>query len=1528
MDFIISIATKIVEYAVAPAGRQLGYLFHYTANVSELRNQLEDLNNATQRMERRVNEALNNCHEIEVDVQTWLNNAGKVSVEAITFLNPESHAQALCSCGSPHHLVMRHQLSRKAKKMSNNVRVVVSKKNEFDSVPISYPRQPEGSSTTPAKGYQTFDSRSRIMKKIMAAVGDGNRRRIGLHGMGGVGKTMLADEIGRRAQEEKLFSKVVKITISQTPNTKEIQQQIAEMLDITSFNQIESTSKRAELLRMRLKQEENKILLILDDIWKELDLEAIGIDHQESRMLLTSRYLHVLRNFMDVDESNVFLIEALESSEGISLFKRIIGETKVEKSGDYKALALEIVDECAGLPIAIATVAHALKCNNMDNLFIWKDALQRLKNSNFRGIEGMHDKVYLSIRLSYDFLGRHEEEAKSLLLLCALHKEDQQIDVEDLIRYSIGWNLLQGVRTVSEARNRVNSLVVKLKSHCLLLDETETDKVKMHDVIRDVCIAIAKEDDDDDHGHRMFMNSITSAATYEELVVHQRHKASKAISFVDFDDFDNLPQILECPGLELLLLSRTRLCLESIPNDFFEQTGQLKSLGMNGARLRSLPLSFRLLQNLQTLCLCGSFIEDIAVIGELKNLKVLDVSWSFFIKRLPKEIGALQRLQVLDLRVCRNLKVIEANVISNLTQMEELYLPTTFERWDKIEEDGTRNASLIEIKSLQRLTALCLYVPSDQHVLPEGLFDEKLERYQISIRGDRYLDDKISSSRCLHLCLSQLDQVYARELVAFMTRSEYLSLEGYFDVAPCLVKEGFPRLKELTFEANEGAKYIINPTDMMIHDQEAFPCLEELTLRHLESLESIVSNINVLPRGSFFNQLRKVDVYRCGRLKNLFPLSIAKLLHEISVQECEMIEEIIVREDGDDDHEVVVAHNNSSLQLRSLRLNYLLNLVQFYCSPLIEDYSMPLFSETVSFPKLEDLTIHYFTKKMLWPDQVVESSSSSYYMQNLTRLNVSNCNNLKYLFSFSIAQKFVNLKSIQVKDCKAMEDIIRVVDQLGEEDDQLQRDYIILFPKLECVKLDELSSLQRIYGTACTDLSELVVSSSTQTFFKKKIALMPNLKEFNVRYCHNLESLLPSAIARRLVQLERLSVTRCGNIKVVIVSNSSDDKEYLSFEKLESLELDRLPNLLSFCEGDYCIECPLLSKLVIDDCPKMKEFMKMVSTPNKQISHFKHNNKVIFPMLKNLQTAWSEGIKEIFEMSSNSIILFPNLSNVSFKSYGDEPIGVPNLNSFLHKYHKIRTLSLYGSFVNLSSTRGSGNGNSNSNSDDESMDNITATHLTSIASSLETLYVIGAEKLDYVFGIEPSHAHNKSIVLFPNLDYVCVQDCNRLLSLAPSNMSFHNLGNLEIKKCHGLRYLFSSSTATTLLQLREMRIDNCKELRDIIITINTTQSENSSGNHHHYSILVFENLNQLFLTELPNLESFYSGNKVMSFPSLKRLYIRNCPKIRRFSGGIIKTSSSLLKTIEVDGKEEILEPHVNTTWENLFGEHNTNNNDS
>ena len=92
------------------------------------------------------------------------------------------------------------------------------------------------------------------------------------------------------------------------------------MLHLEFTGKDEST--RAVELKHKLKKE--KILIILDDIWKEIDLEEVGIpckdDQTECKVVLTSRDLHILSN--DMGTEKCFQIQQLPQEEAWSLFNK------------------------------------------------------------------------------------------------------------------------------------------------------------------------------------------------------------------------------------------------------------------------------------------------------------------------------------------------------------------------------------------------------------------------------------------------------------------------------------------------------------------------------------------------------------------------------------------------------------------------------------------------------------------------------------------------------------------------------------------------------------------------------------------------------------------------------------------------------------------------------------------------------------------------------------------------------------------------------------------------------------------------------------------------------------------------------------------------------------------------------------------------------------------------------------------------------------------------------------------------------
>jgi Leucine-rich repeat (LRR) protein len=173
---------------------------------------------------------------------------------------------------------------------------------------------------------------------------------------------------------------------------------------------------------------------------------------------------------------------------------------------------------------------------------------------------------------------------------------------------------------------------------------------------------------------------------------------------------------------------------------------RLEVLDFTQMQLSSLPL----LRNLLTLCLDGCVLDDIAVIGKLKNLVVLSLLGSQ-ISKLPKEIGFLSHLRLLDLSNCSKLEVIPPNVLSSLVALEELYMGNSFVQWEAEGLNNERNnANLPELKHLSHLTTLEIHIP-DASNLPKDLLFEKLERYVIFVGDVWDWSDKSKFSRTLKL---------------------------------------------------------------------------------------------------------------------------------------------------------------------------------------------------------------------------------------------------------------------------------------------------------------------------------------------------------------------------------------------------------------------------------------------------------------------------------------------------------------------------------------------------------------------------------------------------------------------------------------------------------------------------------------------------------------------------------------------------------------------------------------------------------
>ncbi|KAG6646107.1 hypothetical protein CIPAW_08G170600 [Carya illinoinensis] len=1320
----------------------------YSSNIENLKYQEEKLQHARERVRHSVDVALRNGEKIYSDVSKWLTDVDCITELATRKLcEIEEEAGTRSSNSACLNLKHRHQISREAKKMAGDIAELL-KNGNFNKV--SYLPTLQNMVPEQSKDYMILGSRMSVMNRIIEALRDANFNKIGVSGLAGVGKSTLMEEIRRQAKEERLFNEVALAKVTDNPNLSRIQGEIAEMLNL-QFDSKENEIERANRLRTRLKKD-NEILVILDDIWKQLDLNAIGIPSGGCKLLLTSRDQRVLASHMGT-EKNIEL-DILGDEEAWTLFEKMAG-VSFKDDPDLQNEAIKVVKECAGLPIALVTVSRALKDHK--SLRIWKDALVQLRRPPPEHDTEIWSPVYSCIELSYKHLvGR---EVKSLFLLCA--QQGYVISYRDLLRYSFGLCLFHGIDTLEEASNRLEKLVSNLQDSCLLIQSPHSSKeFYMHDVVRHVATMIASN-----HDHNMFVMRGDGGQTAWPDV--DGLKRCEALSIHGADHIHKYPNKIECPKLRYFHVqckdsylktpsSTSFQGMDKLGDIFFQGMDKLKVLSLTNIQLSSLlPLT-----NLQTLCLDRCKLGDIHWIGKLKTLVILSLARSD-ISDLPREMKSLTRLQLLDLSYCYKLRLIPPNVLSSLVNLEELYMREINVQWEvEGPSNEGKNASLAELKKLSHLTTLEIDIPNVNN-LPKDLFTEKFERYKICI-GDIPWENRLfkeeAFSRTLGLKLNtsfQLD-FWIKML---LKRTEYLYLNESNSTKSVLYelnREDFQKLKHLHIQNNGDIKHILELRTPAV----AFPILETFVLEDMISLEEICQG--KLPF-STFKYLKVLKVYNCDKLRFIFSSSIVRglsLLEELNITSCNNMGAIFVKEeeDGIEDQGDMMLFG----RLQTLVLNDLPKLVGFLST---KDSFMADCRETNSEGN------HDLQLPLLHHDQLSFPS--------LETLKISNMDSLEFIFGKLAGQ-----------NGKESRDLIS--SGSGTEESGATTHFVstLSFPSLKKLHISSMDKLEIIWqdqvdATSFPNIQELRIFSCHKLLhvFQSNLhttttTLMQSLTSLRIWNCDSLETIFGNTEGQNGKEPQVLMASSSGTEESV--AREDGIARHIEFPILTELSLDGLPKLKWIFEGVHTnLESwPSLKELWLGECGG--QVNKMIWASKFASSSSSEENQ--------LPTCIQQPMFVVEEGT------FPNLEILSLTFNGticpSRFSDFPDPSFLLTRLPNLLKLEVY----------------------DSVWEEIFPYELVDREIRLRLLRLCCLRMLTHLW----KEDNTKPCQLFHNLECLEVFGCGKLKNIVPSSVSLHNLTGLEISHCHGLINLLTSSTAKTLVQLKGMAVTNCKRITEIV----------------------------------------------------------------------------------------------------------------
>ncbi|XP_031254060.1 uncharacterized protein LOC116112033 [Pistacia vera] len=277
---------------------------------------------------------------------------------------------------------------------------------------------------------------------------------------------------------------------------------------------------------------------------------------------------------------------------------------------------------------------------------------------------------------------------------------------------------------------------------------------------------------------------------------------------------------------------------------------------------------------------------------------------------------------------------------------------------------------------------------------------------------------------------------------------------------------------------------------------------------------------------------------------------------------------------------------------------------------------LTLFDEKLVFPLLESLILF----DMINLERICNGQPSTKFLCNLKSVEVKGCDELKFLVSFSTTKSLPQLQRLTVEDCKNVKEIFAI----EREENVNNGSGKIEFFQLRFLTLKHLPRL----GSFCSGMTTTSTSQSRHdelTLFDEKLVFptlealelecigsgmiwcshLPtfmtssyhNLTSLTVLGCGNLKYIFPTFIVQSFKHLQHLEICECRDLKE-IVANGAEATPKFVFPRITFLKLDNLPKLTTFYLGRHLLEWPLLEKLQVCNCKKVKIFTSECGSSN------------------------------------------------------------------------------------------------------------------------------------------------------------------------------------------------------------------------------------------------------------------------------------------------------------------------------------------
>ncbi|GAV67029.1 NB-ARC domain-containing protein [Cephalotus follicularis] len=1027
-------------------------------------------------------------------------------------------------------------------------------------------------------------------------------------GIGGVGKTTLAQLVFNDARVKTHFELRLWVTVTDDFDIQNISRTMLELLRNKRLESFESDSYNVQS-NLEKEIDGKKYLLVLDDVWNEvpelwrsLRRPLLG-GARGSKIVVTTRK-ELVASIMGTGP--VFRLEGLNREQSFELFKRYAFESQYMKSINprLETIGMEIVKDCVGNPLAIKSIGGNMRFKTTESE--WLDAL----NNKSAIIAQQETGILPILKLSYDHLPPH---LKPCFAYCSLFPKGYVIDKQTLINLWIAQGFILSSTGHQQLEDVGHEYFRDLVERSLFQDLKEHEmggvqSCMMHDLIHDLACSVA-------------------GTEYTMVDRDLRVSVDKRVRHVSFGGTLNsswkIPEaLLKANAIRTFLLPA-------------QSDGELKKSNCN-----TILSTYKLLRALD---LGDSEVKRVPPsIGKLKHLRYLDLSKNYNIRRLPRSISRLCNLHTLKLSSCYELIELPRdirNMISllhliidgccRLTRMPKGLGKLTRLRTLSLFVVGKKFSGLRELNELNNLRGELKIVilenasSSESKDIKYLKAKEYLQSLKLEWSGERSETDDDLMLKCLEphsnlkqLCVDGFMGVESLPWLSSLTNIVELQLVSCIKFKSLPSLDQLPFLEILCLERLTALEFIKGEVS-----SNFFPSLKELYLRNCDELMGWLENEELtsiafteqylFPSFPPFPHLSKLMIENCPNLKRMprYPsldeqLYLCNTPLEPFLQTLEMTMTTAAPSTS--------FSSSSSYPLSKLKSLNILRIEESLPEECLQKLTSLQSLRICYIPKLINLPTKGFRNSTylctldIWGCGKLKSLAG--VLSNLTaleKLTIENCNKLdlssddttwqglKSLSSLSITdlpklsslpkgiQHLTALKKLAIENCRLLD--------LSTDDRQWQG--LESLSSLSIAELPKLTSLPKGLQHLPV-LSSLTIENCKQLDLSSDDMQWQGLKSLyfvSLLRLHHEVSL--TRVLQHLANLEELNIIECR-------LQDPSDAGILSkvSQSLQMLRLYGIPGLESV--PDWLQQITTLQKLEISYCPDFKTLPEWIKHLN------------------------------------------------------------------------------------------------------------------------------------------------------------------------------------------------------------------------------------------------------------------------------------------------------------------------------------------